>query len=265
MILNRLLGELAGATSPLPRAACRGSITPSVTARGDPMPPSAAAPRAVSPLRALAAAALLLSGCATIFTGTTDRLAFDANVPGVRLSVDGQFLGELPLSLEMSRNFVGGRQFIARFEREGYQPQEFKLLREFNAVAILDITSIPTSGGIDVLTGALMKFEPKSYHVQMLPAGQSADAPEFLRGLRTWGFALANFRSVQKDLARGGGEHLASLARELAGGDPTVAARVEEAALRGRAPLVAAVTPHAFVASLDRALAASPDARACRP
>lgn len=229
------------------------------------MPTSAAAPRP-SLLRTLAAAApLLLGGCATIFTGTTDRLSFDANVPGVRLSVDGQYLGELPLSLDLSRNFVGGRQFIARFERDGYQVQEFKLQREFNAVAILDVTSIPTSGGIDVLTGALMKFAPRSYHVQMLPDGQSADAPEFLRGVRAWGFALASFRSVQKDLARGGGEHLASLARELAGGDASAAARVEAAALRGRAPLLAAATSHAFVASLGGVLAASPDARPYRP
>ena len=40
-------------------------------------------------------AALALCGCATMFTGTTDKLKFDANVSGVRLTVDGHFLGEL--------------------------------------------------------------------------------------------------------------------------------------------------------------------------
>ena len=228
------------------------------------MPTPLASPRPAARLAA-AAAALLLGGCATMFTGTTDRLTFAANVPGVRLTVDGQYLGELPLDIEMSRNFVGGRQFRAKFEREGYQTQEFQLQRQFNAVAILDISSIITSGGVDVLTGALMKFDPKSYHVQMLPAGQSADAPEFQRALRTWGFALANFRRVQKDLARGGGEHLAALSRALADGDACAAARVEAAALRGRGTLVAAATPHAFVASLDRVLAASPDVCRYRP
>jgi hypothetical protein len=213
----------------------------------------------------LLAAALLLGGCATIFTGTTDQLTFDANVPGVRLSVDGQYLGELPLALPMSRNFVGGRQFIARFERAGYVTQEFRLQREFNAVAILDITSIPTSGGIDVLTGALMKFAPTSYHVQMLPAGRSASSAEFQRDVRAWGLALATWRSVQKDLARGGGEHLSALAGVLAAGDRAGAASVTRASVAGRWPLLAAATPHEFVARLDGVLAADAAAAPYRP
>src|SRR6266849_3981305 len=77
----------------------------------------------------LVSALMQLDGCATIFTGTTDTLKFDA---------------------------------------AGYETQEFQLKREFNYVAILDVTSIPTSGGIDVLTGSLMKFSPNEYHVQML-------------------------------------------------------------------------------------------------
>ncbi|HEX9243418.1 MAG TPA: hypothetical protein VF875_13330 [Anaeromyxobacter sp.] len=213
---------------------------------------------------ALALAGLLLGGCATLFTGTTDQVSFDANVPGVRLFVDGEFKGELPVVLDLSRNFVGGQQFIATFERKGYQSQEFKLHRSFNTVAILDLFSTVTSGGIDVLTGALMKFDPTSYHVQMLPEGKSAASPEFERSLRAWGVALATWRAVQKDLARGGGEHLTALARELSDGDPGAAARIEAAALRDREALVDAWSAHRFVARLDEALAASPDAVAYR-
>ena len=36
----------------------------------------------------LVSALIQLNGCATIFTGTTDTLKFDANVPGVRLTID---------------------------------------------------------------------------------------------------------------------------------------------------------------------------------
>src|SRR6266568_2938702 len=56
----------------------------------------------------LVSALIQLSGCATIFTGTTDTLKFDANVPGVRLTIDGQYKGELPLTLTLSRNFING-------------------------------------------------------------------------------------------------------------------------------------------------------------
>ncbi len=43
----------------------------------------------------LVSALIPLNGCATIFTGTTDTLKFDANVPRVRLTIDGQYKVDL--------------------------------------------------------------------------------------------------------------------------------------------------------------------------
>jgi len=182
-------------------------------------------------------------------------LRFDANVPGVRLTIDGQYRGELPLTVEMSRNFVGGRQFLARFEREGYQTQEFKLGREFNTVAILDVSSPVTSGGIDVLTGSLMRFSPLEYRVQMLPGSASAAGPAFRRELERARFALHEFRALQRDLARGGGERLTAFAALVAEGDPAVEARVSGALLAEAPALVAAPDAPAFAAGVDAALA----------
>lgn len=213
---------------------------------------------------ALLAAALALSGCATLFTGTTDTLTFASNVSGVRLTIDGQYQGELPLTLTMSRNFVGGRQFVARFEREGFATQEFRLNREFNTVAILDVTSIPTSAGIDALTGSLLRFAPTAYHVQMLKEGGSTLSPEFQRSLALHRYALLNYRSVQKDVARGGGESLSALAA-LCGRDDDAVGLVSEEALRNPPLLLDATGPHDFIARLDRMLAASPALRAHLP
>lgn len=210
-------------------------------------------------LAVLAAATLASSGCATIFTGTTDTLTFDANVPGVRLTIDGQYIGEMPITVPMSRNFVGGKQFIATFEKPGYVTQEFKLNREFNTVSILDVSSPLTSGGVDVLTGSLMKFSPKDYHVQMLPVGQSATSAEFRRVTGVYRFALVNFRSVQKDLARGGGEHLAAFAAAVSGGDTRGAAVVSVESLRNAPLLLGAATAPEFLARVGELLAASPE------
>jgi hypothetical protein len=225
-----------------------------------------AAPGVAMHSRKLAAAlaAAALCGCATIFTGTTDTLTFSANVPGVRLTLDGQYKGELPLTLPMSRNFVGGQQFIARFEREGYVTQEFKLQREFNTVAILDITSIPTSGGIDVLTGSLMKFSPTDYHVQMLQQGQAATSPEFRRATGVYRCALVNHRAIQKDLARGGGESLRAFAAAVSGGDARAAEEIYGEALRNAALLAGAVTGQELVERTGGMLAASEPLRAFR-
>ncbi|MFO0581961.1 MAG: hypothetical protein U0229_06800 [Anaeromyxobacter sp.] len=208
-------------------------------------------PLALSALAVSAAA--VLAGCATIFTGTSDVLRFEANVPNVKLTVDGQYLGELPLTVPMSRNFMGGRQFIAKFERAGYQTQEFQLRREFNAVAILDVSSTITSGGIDLITGALMKFSPLDYHVQMVPAGQ-AGAPEERRKLDAWRFAVMNHRALQRDLARGGGEALDALAAVMAGDDAGARDGIRSKALAATPDLLRTEKPDAFVARLDAAL-----------
>jgi len=220
---------------------------------------SAVPTRFILGLAPVLALAPLLGGCATLFTGQTDVLRFDANVPGVRLSIDGQYQGELPLELELSRNFVGGRQFLASFERDGYVPQAFPLAREFNTVAVLDVTSPLVSGGIDVLTGSLMRFDPLDYHVHMLAAGDRADGPGFRRSVEVAGFALANHRALQKDLARGGGEHLTGLGALLAGGAGELAGRVEAALLAEAGPLLAAPDAPAFLARLDGLVRARPD------
>jgi hypothetical protein len=208
------------------------------------------------------AVAPALAGCATIFTGTTDVLRFDANVPGVRLTIDGQYKGELPLTVELSRNFVGGKTFLASFEAPGYVDQRFMLAREFNGAAILDITSPVTSGGIDLMTGSLMRFSPLEYHVHMLPDGTRADAPGFRRDVALHAFALANWRSLQKDLARGGGEHLSALGLLVAGDDPVEAGRIGGSLLVEAPGLVAASSAPGFVARLREVL---PEFGAARP
>ena len=201
------------------------------------------------------ATVVLLQGCATIFTGTHDTLNFDANVPGVRLTIDGMYQGELPLTVDMSRNFVGGRRFLARFERDGYVTQEFQLNRDFNAVSILDISSPLTSGGVDVLTGSIMKFSPRDYHVQMLEKSDTANSRAFRRSLEIYRFALANHARLQEDIVRGGGSHLRTFAWLVCDGDEAPARLVAAATIRRAGAIVLAPTPHQFVREVDRMLA----------
>ncbi|TMB28096.1 MAG: hypothetical protein E6J62_18325 [Deltaproteobacteria bacterium] len=201
------------------------------------------------------AAVVLLQGCATIFTGTHDTLRFDANVPGVRLTLDGMYQGELPLTIDMSRNFMGGRRFLARFEREGYVTQEFQLNRDFNAVSILDISSPITSGGVDVLTGSIMKFSPRDYHVQMLEKSDSASSQAFRRSLELYRFALTNHARLQEDIARGAGSHLETFAWLVGNGDEAAARLVSAAILDHSAALLPAPTAPEFVRQFDRMLA----------
>jgi hypothetical protein len=206
---------------------------------------------------------LWLSGCGTIFTGTSDEIKFSANVPGVRLTIDGQYKGELPLSVVQSRSFMGnGETFKAKFEAPGYETQEFILKRQFNTVAVLDITSITTSGGIDLLTGSLWQFEPKEYHIQMLKKGKGA--AEFEREKRLWHYALMNYWKLRADLAEGGGEYLESFASALAGTRGGIDSVIVEQTLRSAPVLIEASGPQDFVYRLNRVLASDPRLRLFR-
>lgn len=202
--------------------------------------------------------AIGLPGCATILTGTSDELTFAANVPGVRLSIDGKDSGQLPLTVEVSRSFIGSQTFKAKFEAPGYETQEFRLERLFNGVALLDITSPVTSGGIDVLTGSLMKFSPVDYHVQMLAKGQSVQSTQFQRSAALYRFALTNFQGLRTDLARGGGEYLTAFTSLLGNGDRDAARRIEATSVRHGLYLVGAADPEVLVQRVNHMLADSP-------
>jgi hypothetical protein len=210
----------------------------------------------------LAIASSLLCGCATIFTGTSDTLTFDSNAPKVRLSIDGKYKGELPLKVEMSRNFMGGQRFEARFEADGYETQEFRLDRAFNGVAVLDITSTTVSGGIDLLTGSLMMFSPRDYHVQMVPSGSNNQSVDLQRSADVYRFALTNCSAIKRDIARGGGEYLATLAKLLSRGEDGPAHRIERASLVSRDYLVGVSDPPTFVRRYGEVLARDPALRA---
>src|SRR5262249_22042596 len=159
-----------------------------------------------------------------------------------------------------SRSFMGnGESFKAKFEARGYETQEFTLKRQFNTVAVLDITSITTSGGIDLLTGSLWQFEPKEDHIQMLKKGK--DAAEFEREKRLWHYALVNYWRLQADLANGGGEHLDSFALVMSG---EAGSAIAEHALRNVHVLLEASGPHDFVQRFNGTLADDPGLRAYR-
>jgi len=197
-----------------------------------------------------------LGGCATLFTGTSDEIKFHSNVPGVRLTIDGQAKGTLPLSVTQSRDFMHGQEFKVKLEAPGYETQEFQLKRSFNWIALLDITSVPTSGGIDYYTGALMRFEPNEYHVQMKKKGKGS--VEFEREKRLWRYALMNYRKVQLDLIHGGGEHLDSLVSALSGTRGGADAAITERALRNAPVLLEASGAHDFIRRFNDILASDP-------
>lgn len=159
--------------------------------------------------------AAFITGCATIFTGTSDTVSFSSNADPVRVFIGGRNVGTTPLTIEVNRQTRKGP--LVRFEKEGYGTQEFFLEQQFNWVSVLDISSILTSGGIDVLTGAIMEYSPKQYHIEMLSTKQTS-IYDRKRQIEFARFVLFNAHNIQKDIASGGGEYSNTLATII---DPT--------------------------------------------
>ena len=159
-------------------------------------------------LNALLVITIILTGCATIFSGTSDEISFSTNADPVRVYIDGLNVGNTPLKVTVEKTVGLGRQ--VRFEKDGYKTEEFNLKNKFDTVAILDITSILTSGGIDVITGAMMEYSPKQYHIEMLKDNQVIPASQSKQILFA-SFVLTNADVIKENLASGGGEALDAL------------------------------------------------------
>lgn len=148
---------------------------------------------------------IILTGCATIFSGKTDEIYFSTNADPVKVYIDGLNVGDTPLKVAVEKKIGEGR--LVRFEKEGYKTQEFNLRNKFDAIAILDISSIIISGGIDVLTGAMMEYSPRQYHVEML-ADDKVSLGNQSKQIQFASFVLTNAEAIKESLAAGGGEAL---------------------------------------------------------
>jgi hypothetical protein len=161
---------------------------------------------------------VILSGCATIFSGTSDEISFSTNVDPVRVYIDGLNVGGTPLKVAVEKKVGKGR--VVRFEKVGYKTQEFNLKNKFDTIAILDITSVITSGGIDVLTGAIMEYDPKQYHVEMLENNEAILEVQS-KQIQFASFVLTSADAIKENLATGGGEALDALLLLVNSGQPS--------------------------------------------
>lgn len=105
---------------------------------------------------------LILTNCATIFSGTQDSVHIKSNPEGASVYVNGLRMGESgPIYLK--RGF--DTQTIT-LKKDGYQDLNFMPQKSFNSVSILNIF-FPLGFVIDAATGAMMKQEQTLYVLEM--------------------------------------------------------------------------------------------------
>jgi len=109
--------------------------------------------------------ALSTTSCASIITGTKDKISFTSTPEGAKVLHKGVEKCITPCTAEIPRSL--SKQTVI-FEKEGFANKEIKLTKNFNAVSLVNILIGGVIGvGIDAATGSLTKYSPKEYAVEL--------------------------------------------------------------------------------------------------
>lgn len=108
-------------------------------------------------------ATLMLSSCATIFTGTKQTVNIKTDPPAADVEVDGIKVGVTPMDVTLKKGFTG--QTVS-LKLNGYEAKTFQPQTAFNAVSVVNFLFLP-GFIIDAATGAMMKYDPKIYEFKL--------------------------------------------------------------------------------------------------
>ena len=112
------------------------------------------------------------SGCATIFTGSSQQMTVSSQPPGARVFVDGAYTGVTPMTLILKTE----RDHTVTLQHEGFQDTISPVTREFNPIAALNLFGV-VCWVVDLATGALWRFPPNAIYVAMQPVGAPGSYP----------------------------------------------------------------------------------------
>ncbi|KQR69791.1 PEGA domain-containing protein [Pedobacter sp. Leaf176] len=108
-------------------------------------------------------ATLMLSSCATVFTGTKQTVNIKTDPPAADIEVDGIKVGVTPMDVTLKKGFTG--QTVS-LKLNGYETKTFQPATTFNPVTVLNVIGI-LGFPIDAATGAMMKYDPKVYEIKL--------------------------------------------------------------------------------------------------
>ena len=106
---------------------------------------------------------LMMTSCATIFTGTKDRITFNSTPAGATINKDGVEQCKTPCTLPVKRS-LGDTEI--EYKLDGYETRLITLDKEFNVVSVINLGNL-LGWGIDALSGAVMKYDKKVYDITL--------------------------------------------------------------------------------------------------
>lgn len=150
-------------------------------------------------------------GCASIFEGKVQPVTFNSQPSGAQIIINGMPMGVTPTTLTLKRSDYDKANVI--FKKEGHQDQQATMQTKVTGWFWGNIISGGLLGSAtDAITGAMWEYSPNNYFVTLAPSKASSGEMarlDYENMVRM--FILFNHEQLASDLARGGGESLASL------------------------------------------------------
>jgi hypothetical protein len=122
-------------------------------------------------LVALLLSGTLLSGCASVVSGTYKNVRVTSDPPGALVRLDGTTRGVTPTVLHPSPR----SDHRVTIELPGYKPFELVLQRRHDAMLVGNVaTGVFPGMGLDAATGAIYTLRPNPVHVDLVPLGDAS-------------------------------------------------------------------------------------------
>ncbi|MEZ5104005.1 MAG: hypothetical protein R2757_05890 [Draconibacterium sp.] len=125
----------------------------------------------MKPLKILVALFVVLlfsQGCATVFGGKTNTLIFSKkSLPKAEIYIDGKLIGEAPGKIKIPKEKIQHGSILV-IKAEGYEDQEYKLIRKQNAAySVVDILIGGIPLAVDYSTGNIYRPNPRTFEYEL--------------------------------------------------------------------------------------------------
>jgi len=104
---------------------------------------------------------ILLTGCATVISGTKQAITFESSPSGASVYLDGERVGVTPFTDKLKKN----KYSSFRIELDGYETVSRSIGKDVDLIALLSI--FWDLGTTDLATGSAWKYDRNSYFIEL--------------------------------------------------------------------------------------------------
>ena len=155
----------------------------------------------------------LMSGCASIVSGTSQEVTFQSAPEGATVTVGGKVIGKTPITTTIKKK----NDQALTFEKEGYKTQTMQLATRLDSwfwgnIVLGGVIGSTTDG----LSGAVHEYSPNQYFITLPPNENNPVTPQTTQKIKAKEFIVLAYKNILADLAKGSGEYADSLMTTLA-------------------------------------------------